>query len=705
MTTTTTITTLLCSDDETLQNLDSFKQTKLDRRKRDTLNENKTELSKQDKPKNSDQKSSETHSSSSSSLPAPPSSLEVLDESETNDDVQRRTRQLRPSLLSNSPWKSSPDVSYRTFQDFSSSGGGGTQLKNFNFPTATAGLLYKSDGRFYPTNPLKSSSGTDFKPVISTYSGNSGDRSKYFQSYHPPSSDLSLIDRDKQSAAPKYKQSSKIAGHTSSSLFPLVFSADVRPSASKDKHFSEQSSADAHQDNNYSYFLFGKSANAANSDAKKKTESKNFNYQASNSQTSSQKKPFVSYGGFFNNNQDAFQNKPDIKQSFSVTKPDTAVSFTPIKTASIPKSSSHLQQQPALAKNQSYIAYKPAKTTIDDKLYRTTTPSYEFSQHFVSSTPKLYLSYSTPNQIFSFDKFIANIREGIRSSSEKDTLGYHDNNGRLNTSSPSLNSNYVKKNNNNNNLAANFVYTATSTAKPPTTTTEQDEYYYDDEEEEPTPPVVKKPPPAIKINSNYQIGSPPLKSHHSSVGSTLSRPSIQSNLANTDDYYYDYSEYDYDEEEILPPPLNKSKYTPMTETMAPRPLNVTTLRPFYVSGRTFTTSAPPLSTESLIPSIIKFPADVFQSIPSFNSQKSKTSKNELKTTTSKTPTTSKYRTTPKSNAKTTEKPTTTKKKTYTSRPDRGNSRFKTSTKRPDRTRLDIDDKLYNRYFLNAKKKT
>lgn len=645
------------SDEETLQNLDSTKHEKLDRRKRDTTNENKTERNIQDKPKNSDQKSE-----SSEILTSLDETSEVLEESENNEDVQRRTRQLRPSLLSNNPWKQSDGSSYRTF-DYP--GGSLKSLNNHNYPTATSGLLYKSDGRFYPTNPLKSSSSSsnDFKPVISTYSGNS-DRNKYFQNFHSIPSELEFNDKDRQ-LAPKYKQSSKIAGHTSSSLFPLTYSNDARPS-SKDKFEPHDS-----HDSNYSYFLFGKnegSDNSGNSNInnKKKTDSKAFNYQVTNSQSSSaQKKPFVSFGGFFNNNQDSFQAKPVVKQSSSALTKAEIVNFSP-PIKSIPKSNNY---------NNPKNHHKN-----DDKIFRTSTVGYEFNQPFVSSTPKVYFAYSTPNQIFSFDKFIAGIRESQK----------NDDNLRVNSSLI----NFPKKSSNKLESAA-FIYTAPTST---TTTESPDEYYYDDEEEE---TAVNSPVNKEISKTHYQIGNNNGGGGGGSSTKHQHKPSLQSNLANTDDYYYDYSEYDYDEEEILPPPANKSKYTPMTETMAPRPLNITTLRPFHVSGRTFTTSAPPVSTESLIPSIIKFPEDVFHSIPSFNSQKSKNSKTELKTTTAKSPvTTTKYRSTPKSvvkSAKTTEKPTT-KRKTYTSRPNRGNSKFKTSTKRPsDRTRLDIDDKLYNRY--------
>lgn len=685
----------MCSD-EILQNLDSTKHEKLDRRKRDTTNENKTELNIQDKPKNSDQKSESSEKIEKIIKSSADEVSEVLDESENNDDVQRRTRQLRPSLLSNNPWKQHTDgSSYSRAFDYPVVGSLKSSLNNHNYPTATSGLLYKSDGRFYPTNPLKSSS-NDFKPVISTYSGNS-DRNKYFQNFHSPHhSELELNDKDsRQQLAPKYKQSSKIAGHTSSSLFPLTYTNDARPL--KDKYEPHES-----HDNNYSYFLFGKnegnnadiSANIGGNN-KKKTDSKAFNYQVANSQLSSssssaQKKPFVSFGGFFNNNQDSFQAKPVIKQSSAVTKTDT-VNFTPIK--SIPKSSSNYN-----SKNQSFVVYKPSKN--EDKIFRTSTIGYEFNQPFVSSTPKVYFAYSTPNQIFNFDKFIAGIRESQKSNNEN-----HNDNLRLNTSSALLN--FPKKTNKGESSA--FIYTSPTTSTPiypPSTTESPDEYYYDDEDEE----TSLHNPPTI-VNSHKEIPKTQYQSFGGPINNKHKQPSLQSNLANTDDYYYDYSEYDYDEEEILPPPANKSKYTPMTETMAPRPLNITTLRPFHVSGRTFTTSAPPVSTESLIPSIIKFPEDVFQSIPSFNSQKSKNSKTELKTTTQKSSlTTTKYRTTPKSviknnSNKSTDKPTTTKRKTFTSRPiNRGNSKFKTSTKRPDRTRLDIDDKLYNRYNIDTNEK-
>lgn len=712
---------MVCSE-EILQNLDSTKhEKKLDRRKRDTTNENKTERNIQDKPKNSDQKSESSEKKEVKISSSIDDVSEVLDESESNDDVQRRTRQLRPSLLSNNPWKhqqhsDGSSSAYSRAFDYPVVGSLKSSNNHHNYPTATAGLLYKSDGRFYPTNPLKSSSSNnDFKPVISTYSGNS-DRNKYFlQNFHSPPHHISELELNNDKDRPKYKQSSKIAGHTSSSLFPLTYTNDARPS--KDKYEPHES-----HDNNYSYFLFGKnsegntdiSANINggnnNNNNKKKTDSKAFNYQVTNSQLSSssaQKKPFVSFGGFFNNNQDSFQAKPVIKQSSAaVTKTDT-VNFTPIK--SIPKSSSSNNNYNS-NKNQSFVVYKPPSSSKnnEDKIFRTSTIGYEFNnQPFVSSTPKVFFAYSTPNQIFNFDKFIAGIRESQKHNENNENLR---SNSSSSLSSTSALLNFPKKSNKGESSA--FIYTAPTTSTSiftPSTTESPDEYYYDDDDDEETtlnnPPTSNHHQHHQQVLNNYkEIPKTQYQSFGGPINNKHKQPSLQSNLANTDDYYYDYSEYDYDEEEILPPPANKSKYTPMTETMAPRPLNITTLRPFHVSGRTFTTSAPPVSTESLIPSIIKFPEDVFQSIPSFNSQKSKNSKTELKTTTPKSSsltTSSKYRTTPKSivsNNKSTDKPTTTKRKTYTSRPiNRGNSKFKTSTKRPDRTRLDIDDKLYNRY--------
>ena len=91
-----------------------------------------------------------------------------------------------------------------------------------------------------------------------------------------------------------------------------------------------------------------------------------------------------------------------------------------------------------------------------------------------------------------------------------------------------------------------------------------------------------------------------------------------------DEYYEDDED---DDEYQYRYPVNKSKYTPMTETMAPRPmLNLTTPKPpGAVSGNLYynyeTTTWRPVTvttysqgSTSDIPPIIKFPEDVFQGI-------------------------------------------------------------------------------------------
>ncbi|XP_055644926.1 mucin-2 isoform X2 [Toxorhynchites rutilus septentrionalis] len=109
------------------------------------------------------------------------------------------------------------------------------------------------------------------------------------------------------------------------------------------------------------------------------------------------------------------------------------------------------------------------------------------------------------------------------------------------------------------------------------------------------------------------------------------KPTFQSppTVEEEEEYYDEEDEDDYEYRF----PVNKSKYTPMTETMAPRPLpSLTTARPqasvsghiYYVNPNkhetstwrpsTITTHSP---TTSDIPPIIKFPGDVFEGIKPF----------------------------------------------------------------------------------------
>lgn len=636
---------------------------------------------------------------------------ELLEGSENNDDIHRRTRQLRPSIIS-SPWRVSSGASYRAL-DFAPShrnSYGGSSLSNF--PTAQSGLLYKSDGRFYPTNSFKASD--EFSPVISTYSG--GNKNKYslpsYNSYSGESSERG------QEQTPKYKQSSKIPGHSSSSLYPLLFSLDSFEPKNK------VTTAEPVSQDNYSYFHIGK--NQHSQSQQKPDKIKTFAFPVTNSPSSTPRNPFSSsfnsVGGFFNNNQHLSNQgflplkpvskatpAPIYEGAKSASSYDSRyTTASPIKaTPSTPYANNPFLNNLAFG-NQSPSLYSFGlgdKTSGEGKVVQITTKKPTFTQYPIpSSTPKYIQSYTTPNQLFDFDKFVAGIREAQRLQ-----------NGQKYDSINSF-ANQLKNNTQNSNINQNVRYQQVFTSPPKSTTTSPDEYYYEEDDE------------AADVDDSLTRFK--TQSAKPSINSFNRKPVINSNsaLSEDDDFYYDDDDGDDDEEEFRPPPVNKPKYTPMTETMAPRPMNVTTIRPYYVSGHTFSTPSPPASTTSLIPSIIKFPSDVFQALRPFtspapnliNSHKSnvKPSKNyeiTKSTTTASTTTTERTSTkrtkaklltkttTKKSNiqqaSSTTVKPTrlTTRRKTYTIRPNRGNFKFnKVSTKRPDLTRLEIDEKLPNR---------
>lgn len=645
----------------------------MNRRRRDLSSSPITDQAEDDKTESetsSESKSIEKRSSEEEK--SVPSVDELLEGSENVEDVQRRTRQLRPSIIS-SPWRVSSGASYRSI-DYSPSYGSNLN----NFPTATAGLLYKSDGRFYPTNNFKPSG--EFNPVISTYSGGSKNKFNPQQSYNSYSSESS------QDASPKYKQSSKIPGHSSSSLFPLLFSLDSFQPKTK---ITTAEPVDSHD--NYSYFHLGKTQSQSQP---KPDKHKTFAFPVTNLPTTT-RNPFAGFnsvGGFFNNNQGFLPLKP-------VGKPATpapiyegaksASSYDSRYTTPSPLKASDYANNPFLNNlafgHQSasiFNSYSHGKKKDDDKIVQITTKKPSFAQYPIpSSTPKYIQAYTTPNQLFDFDKFVAGIRESQRLQSGHKFNGFG-------SYAPNNQSQHVR---------------LTST----TTTVSPDEYYYEDDDDDDE----QQPPPSV----DHDLSRFKTQSAKPSINSFNRKPPITSNAAsNEDDFYYDDDDDDEDEEEFRPPPINKPKYTPMTETMAPRPINVTTVRPYYVSGHTFSTPSPPTSTSSIVPSIIKFPDDVFQAIRpftspapnlinKFNLKPSKTYDiGKSTTTTTTTERTSTKRTKSKVSTKTasstTAKPTrfTTRRKTYTIRPNRGNLKFKPTTKRPDLTGLEIDEKLPNR---------
>lgn len=693
---------------------------------------------------------------------------ELLEGSENNDDVHRRTRQLRPSIIS-SPWRisSARAVNFAPSHQnsFGSSFNGGSGGNSY--PSATSGFLYKSDGRFYPTNPFNKQQ-DDFSPVISTYSGNnnkhkfsSNSNNNYQQQQFYDSSER------EQESTPKYKQSSKIPSsqsHASSSaLLPLLYSLESFEPKSK-----ATTPPPAENQDNYSYFHLGKGSQSQQHQQHQGDKVKTYAFPVTSQQQGSTQRPFVSFnsvGGFFNNNQ---HSQSSSNQGFLPLKPvqnsgsnkytpapiyegsKSASSYdsrytTPSSIKSVPQSQS--QQQSSFQSNSflnnlnfnggtqsifNFGSENAIKKPQEEKIVEITTKkqSYKTQYPIPTSTPKYIPAFTTPNQLFDVDKFIAELRETQRLQNIQKTVS---------------GSGHVHKNKTQHLFNPKNHYQIFTTPSPTTTTssirstTLSDDYYYDDDEDEEVESTYNNGANLSKFNKyNYQTiekhpQHTPIKDNHSSFSISKKPNLISSNAATgEDDEYYDEYEDDEDEFQFLPPPVNKPKYTPMTETMAPRPINVTTLRPYYVSGNTFST---PPSVTSTIPSIIKFPDDVFQAIRPFTSPKVVYSKNKQNlrpnsgnfeitkapassTTTERTSSTTRRLKVIKIATKSTTKkfsqvtsstlkptrvaaavtktPTTRRRPMYPSKLNRGNSRFKVSTKRPDLTRLEIDEKLPNR---------
>ena len=731
------------NSDDALQDIDETNYPKkLDRKRRDTKSEiditekTKTEMKNYSKEESSDKNITKRSNDDEPVLSSLDEGSELLQESENNEDVQRRTRQLRPSIIS-SPWRVSSGASYRALNFAPSSQNSFGSSNNYNsFPSATAGLLFKNDGRFYPNNNFKASN--EFNPMISSYSNKNK-----FNWDNKPSYGFSDDSREiNQEYSSKYKQSSKISSHSSSSLLPLLFS--YNPFDQRTKITTAQPAKESGLDN-YSYFHLGNSQQLKPSQSHgQQNKVKTFAFPVTNLPATTPRSTFVnsfnSVGGFFNNNNHQSPSQSPDKFGFTSLKPLSKPNGTPAPIYEGPKSASSYDSRyttPSTPKthNTSPFANNPFLNNLsfknptaifnfdledskNDKVIEITTKKPNFQQYPIPSsttapkyipsytTPKYVPSYTTPNQLFDFDRFVAGIREAQRlQNSPKFVAGVNNNGDSL-----------VKNKTNTNSQSSQQHYQLYSSPSTPTVKgiskpQQNDEYYYDEEDEN-SHSIVQS---LTKIKT--QSAKPSINNYNSY--SLNKKPAlINSNSATDDDedeYYYD--EDDDDDYMYRPPPINKSIYTPMTETMAPRPMNITTVRPYYVSGQTFTTTSPLASTSS-IPSILKFPDDVFQGLrpfttpaPKFVYIKVTSPKSAVPATTTITTTT--RSTTKKSKSKattkktvlytttsTTSKPsrTTTRRKIYTMRPNRGNLKFKATTKRPDLTvnRLEIDENLPNR---------
>ncbi|XP_059617787.1 mucin-2 [Phlebotomus argentipes] len=277
-------------------------------------------------------------------------------------------------------------------------------------------------------------------------------------------------------------------------------------------------------------------------------------------------------------------------------------------------------------------------------------------------------------------------------------------------------------------IGKNHTFISMSTPRPfnffkttPKPLASDEEYYYDSSEEEELPKTTKSPSsqyfrPSTRYTDNNFIKSvpPPNFGKH---------PPKTTPPTSSEEYYYD------DDYEVQRPPANKSKFMPMSETMAPRPSPTPTLRPTISPTQVFkpTSYRPPqehvsdydirlLGGTSSIPPIIKFPDDIFQDLtrprtPNKTMVRPTTPRPRIKI---KDPFAGKVTTTPETHPYRPTRPTmpttdTTTHKIHTVRPSRGRNpttvgagnrgtmKWKSvkSTKRPDRLG-DLDERLPNR---------
>lgn len=236
---------------------------------------------------------------------------------------------------------------------------------------------------------------------------------------------------------------------------------------------------------------------------------------------------------------------------------------------------------------------------------------------------------------FDFNKFVYNIRESQQSQIPKATPKY--------------------------NTIARPVQPDTVIIRPQskpkvvqTTTPNPDDYYYDvdDEEVEDEEERLSTTPQKPSYIPNASDRPSANTSKHSTTTQGIQTvKSVKANVVNTgyshpsgistpqtyvttfsfkdptdqDDYY------EYEDEEYQAPPKNVSKFMPMSETAAPRPHQLTTKRPIIYTQKPLVSSTTTKKyattyksdnyyndkedeTTSTVPSIIKFPEDIFQGV-------------------------------------------------------------------------------------------
>lgn len=207
------------------------------------------------------------------------------------------------------------------------------------------------------------------------------------------------------------------------------------------------------------------------------------------------------------------------------------------------------------------------------------------------------------------------------------------------------------------------------------------------------------------------------KGYESFINSIPKKPTTKLQLVNNetsdeeDEYYYD------DEDDDVAPPAIKSKFAPLSETMAPRPPTTPAYRnSSYHTHFPFLQHTTPSSDHvfnrnqqtATIPSFITFPKDIFHDIKPLNNIQRYLNHSTLRPYTKRTrlgstsapELTTEFLFTTTLPPQTTTKTSTTTRKIYTIRPNRGQPRRKLQ-KSIDGTKniknlLEYDDKVGNR---------
>lgn len=596
---------------------------------------------------------------------------------------QRQTRQLRPSLVVRSPWqysneeqrfKSRPNVFKPSLQV------GSNYSPMITGPSSTgATQYYKTGSRYYDEQNYKS----DYNPYSSSYKNNYNSQDDSYRV----------------------------------STIPPHISPHIYTTTNSGYNFQNKKPT-SESPENFSYFHMGGNSN------------KNSNQRPN--QYTTTKNPFYSFSGNFYNtqptkpvtttnqyrNQDVKSNSAPVYETgnnffnynYQTVSPKYyTTTQTPIKTSTTKRitpnffnnnyfngnvflenlgnvlkniPSAHNYQVVHDVKKPNYV---PETTTKNYGFYITTPTPVQTTR---KPDKNLFSNYN-----FDFDKFVKDIRDTHKAHVDPEFM---EKLNEMKEKSKNISSSFINKSTPRPFESTPYKHPYTTTTS--TTPSNLEEYYYDDEEEEEE--IIRKPVKP-KISSVIRQSIPKPYDGFSNNVVPQSKPSYNSGK---DDEEYDDDEYYYDEDEfdVKHPPPSKSKFSPMTETMAPKLNRTSTER---------TTEMP--TTSSRIPPIITFPQDIFQNLRPVDTLPRYLNKStlrpytvrqrirptEIQTTTDYPSTILTKSTTTTTTTTTTTAPMTTRK-TYTIRPNRnrGNLRWKTTkkTKNIDDGQLELDENLPNR---------